>query len=225
MAAKAGTVLLSLAAFCLPAFANIPRTTLVAEKPHQGVEGFVLVSHQGPATANALIAPGLRGCLCDEGRRSRSTGKERDAETGLDYFGARYMSSAQGRFTSPDKPFADQHPEDPQSWNLYAYVRNSPLAHVDTDGQACFALNSSSAFCGRATEYGQIEARASGQTRFFAAAAAVSQALANCGYRKLRNRQYGFKDAVQLGLATVKLAQPQARSGDLWNQSVREFRE
>jgi RHS repeat-associated protein len=30
------------------------------------------------------------------------TGKERDAETGLDYFGARYMSSAQGRFTSPD---------------------------------------------------------------------------------------------------------------------------
>jgi RHS repeat-associated protein len=30
------------------------------------------------------------------------TGKERDTETGLDYFGARYMSSAQGRFTSPD---------------------------------------------------------------------------------------------------------------------------
>ena len=30
------------------------------------------------------------------------TSKERDAETGLDYFGARYMSAAQGRFTSPD---------------------------------------------------------------------------------------------------------------------------
>lgn len=30
------------------------------------------------------------------------TGKERDAETGLDYFQTRYMSSAQGRFTSPD---------------------------------------------------------------------------------------------------------------------------
>jgi len=107
------------------------------------------------------------------------TGKERDAETGLDYFGARYMSAAQGRFTSPDKPFADQHPEDPQSWNLYGYVRNNPLAHIDTDGQACFALNGGSAFCGRATEYGQIDARVSGQTRFFAAASAVSQALAN----------------------------------------------
>src|SRR5208283_5541827 len=30
------------------------------------------------------------------------TGKERDVETGLDYFGARYLSSAQGRFTIPD---------------------------------------------------------------------------------------------------------------------------
>lgn len=109
----------------------------------------------------------------------RFTSKERDSETGLDYFGARYFSGAQGRFTSPDKPFADQHPEDPQSWNLYGYVRNNPLAHVDSDGQACFSLNSSSAFCGRAIEYGQIDARVSGQTRFFAAASAVSLALAN----------------------------------------------
>ena len=120
------------------------------------------------------------------------TGKERDAETGLDYFGARYMSAAQGRFTSPDKPFADQHPEDPQSWNLYGYVRNNPLAHVDTDGQACFALNSGSAFCGRATEYGQIDARVNGQTRFFAAASAVSQALANSdiGYGGFMSRTF-----------------------------------
>ena len=70
----------------------------------------------------------------------RFTGKERDAETGLDYFGARYMSAAQGRFTSPDAPFADQHPDDPQSWNLYAYVRNNPMNGVDPDGQAvCFS--------------------------------------------------------------------------------------
>jgi RHS repeat-associated protein len=62
------------------------------------------------------------------------TGKERDAETGLDYFGARYFSGAQGRFTSPDKPFADQHLEDPRSWNLYSYVRNNPLKFVDETG-------------------------------------------------------------------------------------------
>ena len=64
------------------------------------------------------------------GPRQMFTGKERDAETGLDYFGARYMSSAQGRFMSPDKPFADQKPEDPQSWNLFSYVRNNPLRWV-----------------------------------------------------------------------------------------------
>ena len=66
------------------------------------------------------------------------TGKERDAETGLDYFGARYMSAAQGRFTSPDAPFADQHTIDPQSWNLYAYVRNNPLKNTDPNGRDCF---------------------------------------------------------------------------------------
>lgn len=63
------------------------------------------------------------------------TGKERDAETGLDYFGARYMSAAQGRFTSPDAPFPDQRPTDPQSWNLYSYTRNNPLLGPDWQGR------------------------------------------------------------------------------------------
>ena len=66
-----------------------------------------------------------------------STGKERDKETALDYFAARYFSGAQGRFTSPDAPFADQHPEDPQSWNMYAYVRNNPLKNTDPNGRDC----------------------------------------------------------------------------------------
>ncbi len=43
-------------------------------------------------------------------QRLEFTSKERDAETGLDYFGARYMSSAQGRFTSPDVPLIAQRP-------------------------------------------------------------------------------------------------------------------
>jgi len=146
-----------------------------------------------PADRNnrSSIACAAGACYDSSGSLTQKfTGKERDGETGLDYFGARYMSAAQGRFTSPDKPFADQHPEDPQSWNLYSYVRNNPLAHVDTDGHACFALNKGSAFCGRATEYGQIDARVSGQTRFFAAASAVSQALANAdvGYGGFMSR-------------------------------------
>jgi RHS repeat-associated protein len=65
----------------------------------------------------------------------RFTGKERDTETTLDYFGARYLSSAQGRWTSPDGPFIDQITTNPQSWSLYSYTRNSPLRYVDEDGQ------------------------------------------------------------------------------------------
>ncbi|MEZ5355751.1 MAG: RHS repeat-associated core domain-containing protein [Bryobacteraceae bacterium] len=62
------------------------------------------------------------------------TGKERDAETGLDYFGARYMSSAQGRFTSPDPLLSSGRPWDPQSWNRYSYVLNNPLRYTDPLG-------------------------------------------------------------------------------------------
>jgi RHS repeat-associated protein len=71
-----------------------------------------------------------------DGVRHLFTGKERDGESGLDYFGARYFSSALGRFTSADAPLADQFVEIPQSWNLYAYVRNNPLLLVDRTGRS-----------------------------------------------------------------------------------------
>ena len=63
------------------------------------------------------------------------TGKERDAESGLDYFGARYYASNMGRFMSPDS--VGGSPENPQSWNLYGYVNNNPLTNIDPDGHAC----------------------------------------------------------------------------------------
>lgn len=94
--------------------------------------------------AEKLCEPAMRGStttthpgVCPDTLNfasSRFTGKERDAETGLDYFGARYMSAAQGRFTSPDPLPGWQ--KDPQSWNMYAYGRNNPLKYVDPDGQA-----------------------------------------------------------------------------------------
>jgi len=67
--------------------------------------------------------------------RSRFSGKERDTETGLDYFGARYYASNMGRFTSSDpKMISSQRLYDPQQWNRYSYTRNNPLIYIDPDG-------------------------------------------------------------------------------------------
>lgn len=72
-------------------------------------------------------------------QRYKFTGKERDQESGLDYFGARYYSSSLGRFLTPDwaaaptaVPYADFG--NPQSLNLYGYVKNNPLNATDLDG-------------------------------------------------------------------------------------------
>jgi RHS repeat-associated protein len=67
------------------------------------------------------------------------TGKERDSESALDNFGARYYTSNTGRFMTPDwaaRPTAVPYAMfgDPQSLNLYNYVRNDPVSRADADG-------------------------------------------------------------------------------------------
>jgi RHS repeat-associated protein len=86
--------------------------------------------------------------------RQKFTQKERDNETGLDFFEARYYASTQGRFTSID-PYnicreaqitAQRDPNKaaaqlgryllaPQQWNRYVYVANNPLKYVDPSGE------------------------------------------------------------------------------------------
>jgi RHS repeat-associated protein len=115
------------------------------------------------AAKKTKMASRRRAQLISEQRRNATneagqwkfTQKERDNETGLDYFEARYFSSTQGRFTSVD-PFnialetqqaAELNPEkakalfnaylsQPQQWNRYAYAINNPLLYVDPDGEA-----------------------------------------------------------------------------------------
>jgi len=88
------------------------------------------------------------------------TGKERDTESGLDYFGARYYASNMGRFQSPDwaasaEPVPYAKLVDPQSLNLYAYLRNNPLSGVDIDGHQidCSGTNAADAGCQAIAEW------------------------------------------------------------------------
>jgi RHS repeat-associated protein len=68
--------------------------------------------------------------------RQQFTGQERDKESGLDYFDARYYSSIQGRFTSIDPLAASGNIANPQTWNRYTYVLNNPLRLIDPTGMS-----------------------------------------------------------------------------------------
>jgi RHS repeat-associated protein len=79
---------------------------------------------------------------------SVSTGKERDTESGNDYFGARYYASSMGRWLSPDwsakvEPVPYAKLGDPQTLNLYSYVQNNPLSRFDIDGHDDYSYDQS----------------------------------------------------------------------------------
>jgi RHS repeat-associated protein len=110
--------------------------------------GEELFAGTGGRTATMGYTP--PGNNAADGARQKFTQKERDIETGLDYFGARYYSSTQGRFTSPDEltggpheifeevlppdPLLYAEPTEPESFNKYDYCLGNPLRYVDPDG-------------------------------------------------------------------------------------------
>jgi RHS repeat-associated protein len=79
-------------------------------------------------------------CTTQVAQHHKFTGKERDAESGLDNFGARYDASSMGRFMTPDSPSYSNH-KNPQSWNLYAYALNNPVTFRDADGHKIDCAN------------------------------------------------------------------------------------
>ena len=90
-------------------------------------------------TCMSLPYGDAQACSSTDVSPSHFTGKQRDSESNLDYFGARYYASTMGRFLSPDwaekpqpVPYADV--TDPQSLNLYAYVKNNPTTSTDPNG-------------------------------------------------------------------------------------------
>jgi RHS repeat-associated protein len=85
----------------------------------------------GAGTGGRTTSQGYGGA---DGERQHFTGQQRDSETGLDFFNARYYSSTQGRFTTPDPFTGSMSAAEPQSLNRYTYVLNSPLSRTDPTG-------------------------------------------------------------------------------------------
>jgi hypothetical protein len=76
-------------------------TAQLSENSHQGFDGLKAALCLASMEAKSNTASGMPLCLPQNGIGSRSTGKERDAETGLDFFLARYYSSAVSVHLSP----------------------------------------------------------------------------------------------------------------------------
>lgn len=96
--------------------------------------GGLIANYHSLAYGNGLTQSGT----APDATEHHFTGKERDAESGDDYFGARYYASSMGRFMSPDPSqlyYAD--PTKPQSLNLYNYGLNNPLVNTDPTGLDC----------------------------------------------------------------------------------------
>jgi RHS repeat-associated protein len=108
----------------------------LSENSHQGFDGIKAALCLGSMEVKSNTASGMPLCLWRNGIGSRSSGKERDAETGLDFFGSRYLSAPQGRWISPDpRYFQKSMLIDPQQFNLYIYARNNPLKWLDPIGE------------------------------------------------------------------------------------------
>jgi RHS repeat-associated protein len=118
-------------------------------------DGFVLVGpryHHGDHLGSARLMTNALGTVTWEAtylpfgvehnpqpttNHYKFTGKERDPESGLDYFGARYYASSTARFLTPDPiRITSKRLVNPGSrLNLYSYAANNPLLYVDPTGR------------------------------------------------------------------------------------------
>ena len=108
------------------------------------------------------------------------TGKERDSESGLDNFGARYNSSQYGRFISPDPlMFNELRLVSPQRWNQYSYSINNPITYSDPDGRDA-ALVTFGGMVGGLGHDGLLSVHSDGTARF-AEFGPASHSVSNLG--------------------------------------------
>ena len=106
---------------------------LGTERARSNVSGALCESITSLPFGDAMSTSGS----CGDPSPMHFTAKERDTESNLDNFGARYDSSSMGRFMSPDPLYISKKKFiDPQQWNMYSYTRNNPLRFVDPTGRS-----------------------------------------------------------------------------------------
>jgi RHS repeat-associated protein len=76
-----------------------------------------------------MTMDGRSGNIGSGDARYKYTTKERDAESGYDYFGARYYDARIGRWLNVD-PIAEKY----RGWSPYAYSRCNPISFFDPNG-------------------------------------------------------------------------------------------
>jgi RHS repeat-associated protein len=125
-------------------------TTLFVHKDHLGSTR-VLTTVSATVSDSMDYLPFGEQIAGATGSSHKFTGKERDTESDLDDFEARYYSSSLGRFMSPDEfkggpvnvfdpepdppgPLPYAQPSNPQSLNKYTYAFNNPMCFIDPDG-------------------------------------------------------------------------------------------
>lgn len=123
------------------------------------------------------------------------------SESGLDYFGFRYLSSAQGRWTSPDEPFASWDQHDPQTFNLYSYVQNNPLRYIDPNGrdvQICVTGDNDKQKCFNLTDaqYKQLYNQQNGQQGITLPGGTFPTGNITCGGQNCGTARY-FEPSMQ----------------------------
>lgn len=103
-------------------------------KGHLGDVKMILSSNGAPQAWNDYYPfgetmPGRSQFNAGPDTRYQLTSKERDVETGLYYFGARYYDSWRGQWLSVD-PLAKKYP----GWSPYTYTLDNPLRFIDEIG-------------------------------------------------------------------------------------------
>lgn len=132
------------------------------------------------------------------------TGKERDPDMGVDYFGARFYQGNMSRFYSPDPGNASAVPEDPQSWNGYSYVGNNPSTRTDPDGENYQVCDSKGNNCADLTDQQYEDYREQNQNQTVTASGDIYQINPNGSTTKVGHETYYNEKDVQAAQMLVR---------------------